>query len=241
MWNSAGHAPSLRVFTLAFALQLRKKHGKNHSQGKRNLSQVNKNLSQSTVYILPRHPHITKPSWNMIRRSCLLYDSVFTTETCCSHLNFPPVNRGVHYWAYRGVHYWANRGVRYWANRVVHYCTNRGVHYWANRVVHYWAKIFHKIVRDSKLIRRCTMMIIAAICQRVTDRCQCSGVGGRGVWGRNWVSRNPQVAVPAETLGAHRFQYIEKVERGVCEWLLGLELCLYCVGVCKWGWYWIKA
>ena len=42
-------------FTLAFALQLRKKHGKN-------LSQVKKNLSQSTVYILPKHPHITKPT-----------------------------------------------------------------------------------------------------------------------------------------------------------------------------------
>jgi len=38
-------------FTLAFALQLRKNHGKT-CQGK-------KNLSQSTVYILPKHPHIT--------------------------------------------------------------------------------------------------------------------------------------------------------------------------------------
>jgi hypothetical protein len=28
MWKSAGRAPSLRVFTLGFALQLRKKHGK---------------------------------------------------------------------------------------------------------------------------------------------------------------------------------------------------------------------
>jgi hypothetical protein len=28
MWKSAGRAPSLRVFTLAFALQLRKNHGK---------------------------------------------------------------------------------------------------------------------------------------------------------------------------------------------------------------------
>jgi hypothetical protein len=28
MWKSAGRAPCLRVFTLAFALQLRKKHGK---------------------------------------------------------------------------------------------------------------------------------------------------------------------------------------------------------------------
>jgi hypothetical protein len=28
MWKSAGRAPSLRVFTLTFALQLREKHGK---------------------------------------------------------------------------------------------------------------------------------------------------------------------------------------------------------------------
>jgi hypothetical protein len=61
MWKSAGRAPSLRVSTLTFALQLRKKHGKT-SQGKRNFSQVNKNLSQSRVHILQRHPHITKPT-----------------------------------------------------------------------------------------------------------------------------------------------------------------------------------
>jgi hypothetical protein len=35
---------------------------KNLSQGKKNLSQVKKNLSQSKVYILPKHPHITKPT-----------------------------------------------------------------------------------------------------------------------------------------------------------------------------------
>jgi hypothetical protein len=34
---------------------------KNLSQGKKNLSQV-KNLSQITLYILPKHPHITNPT-----------------------------------------------------------------------------------------------------------------------------------------------------------------------------------
>ena len=48
--------PVFASFTLAFALQLRKKHGKNLSQGKKNLSQVKENLSQSTVYILPKIP-----------------------------------------------------------------------------------------------------------------------------------------------------------------------------------------
>jgi hypothetical protein len=56
-----GLCPVFESFTLAFALQLRKKHGKT-CQGKKNLSQVKKNLSQSTLYILPKHPHITKPT-----------------------------------------------------------------------------------------------------------------------------------------------------------------------------------
>jgi hypothetical protein len=43
------------------------------SQGKTNLSQVNKNLSQSTVYILPRHPHITKPTQTHTLQSINVY------------------------------------------------------------------------------------------------------------------------------------------------------------------------
>jgi hypothetical protein len=43
-------------------LTTEKKSRKNNSLGKTNHIQVNKNLSQSTVYILPRHPHITKPT-----------------------------------------------------------------------------------------------------------------------------------------------------------------------------------
>jgi hypothetical protein len=42
--------PVFASFTLAFALQLRKKHGKTSVK-------VRRNLSQSTVYILPKHPH----------------------------------------------------------------------------------------------------------------------------------------------------------------------------------------
>jgi hypothetical protein len=58
-------------FTLAFALQLRKKTQKNLGRGKKNLSQVKQNLSQSAVFILPKTPthykaltntHITKPT-----------------------------------------------------------------------------------------------------------------------------------------------------------------------------------
>ena len=38
----AGRAPSLRIFTLAFTLQLRKIHGKNLSQGKVLLDEIEK-------------------------------------------------------------------------------------------------------------------------------------------------------------------------------------------------------
>ena len=31
-------------------------------KARKNISQVKKNLSQSTVYILPKHPHTTKPT-----------------------------------------------------------------------------------------------------------------------------------------------------------------------------------
>jgi septal ring factor EnvC (AmiA/AmiB activator) len=35
---------------------------KNLMQGKKNLGQVNKNLSRFTACIVPKHPHITKPT-----------------------------------------------------------------------------------------------------------------------------------------------------------------------------------
>jgi len=44
--EECGPCPVFASFTLAFALQLKKKHGKNLSQGKKNLSQVKKNLSE---------------------------------------------------------------------------------------------------------------------------------------------------------------------------------------------------
>jgi hypothetical protein len=53
-------------FYPGICLTTEEKELKNHSQGKRNLSQDNKNLSQNTVYILPRHTHITKPTQNTL-------------------------------------------------------------------------------------------------------------------------------------------------------------------------------
>jgi hypothetical protein len=53
--EECGPCPVFASFTLAFALQLRKKHEKT-SVRERKTSQVTKNLSQSTVYILPKTP-----------------------------------------------------------------------------------------------------------------------------------------------------------------------------------------
>jgi hypothetical protein len=60
--EECGQCPIFASFTLAFALQLRKKARKNLNQGKKNLNQVKKNLSQSTVYILPKHPPTHPPT-----------------------------------------------------------------------------------------------------------------------------------------------------------------------------------
>jgi hypothetical protein len=53
--EECGPCPVFARFYPGICLTTEEKARKNHSQGKRN-------LSQSTVYILPRHPHITKPT-----------------------------------------------------------------------------------------------------------------------------------------------------------------------------------
>ena len=56
--EECGLCPVFASFNLAFALQLRKKHGKTSVRVRKILSQVKKTLSQSTVYILPKtHTH----------------------------------------------------------------------------------------------------------------------------------------------------------------------------------------
>jgi len=54
--------PRVCEFYPGICLTTEEKARKIFSQGKKNLSQVNKSLSQCTVYILPKHPHITKPT-----------------------------------------------------------------------------------------------------------------------------------------------------------------------------------
>jgi len=52
MWKSAGRAPSLRVLPWHLPYT--------EEKARKILSQGKKNLSQSTVHTLPKHPHITK-------------------------------------------------------------------------------------------------------------------------------------------------------------------------------------
>jgi len=54
--------PRLCEFNPGICLTTKEKARKKLSKGKKNLSQVKENLSQSTVYILPQHPHVTNPS-----------------------------------------------------------------------------------------------------------------------------------------------------------------------------------
>ena len=60
--EECGPCPVFASFTLAFVLQLRKKHGKTSvSVRKKNSNQVKKNLSQSTVYIYQNNHTLQNP------------------------------------------------------------------------------------------------------------------------------------------------------------------------------------
>ena len=58
--EECGPCPVFASCTLAFALQLRKKHGKTSVRVRKTSVRLRKNLSQRVVYILPKYPHITK-------------------------------------------------------------------------------------------------------------------------------------------------------------------------------------
>jgi hypothetical protein len=71
--------PIFASFTPAFALQLRKKHGKTSVKAVE--------LWQYTYYILPKHPHITKPTHTHTH-----------TYTCKTHTHTRPhINTLTHY------------------------------------------------------------------------------------------------------------------------------------------------
>jgi len=60
--------PRLCEFYPGICLTTEEKARKSLSQGKKNPGQIRKNLSHSTVYILPKHPHITKPTQTHITK-----------------------------------------------------------------------------------------------------------------------------------------------------------------------------
>ena len=76
--------PRLCDFYPGICLTTEEKARKNLSQSKKNLSQVKKNLSQSKVYILPKHPHITKPSQTHTLSNSVSY---FCITWCKEHVD----------------------------------------------------------------------------------------------------------------------------------------------------------
>ena len=77
----SGPCPVFVSFTLDICLTTEEKARKNLSEGKKNLSQVKKNFSQSTAYILPKHPHITKPSQTHTLQNTHKHTHTFTAHT----------------------------------------------------------------------------------------------------------------------------------------------------------------
>jgi hypothetical protein len=73
MWKSAG--PRLYI-----CLTSEEKAWKNLSQGK-------KNLSQSTVYILSKHPHITKPTQTHTLQNPHIHTHTHTLTHSHTHIN----------------------------------------------------------------------------------------------------------------------------------------------------------
>jgi hypothetical protein len=69
MWKCAGRAPSLRVFTLTFASQLRKKHGKPSVRARKPQSEYSIHITKPLTHYKTHtythththtHTHITK-------------------------------------------------------------------------------------------------------------------------------------------------------------------------------------
>jgi len=66
--EECGPCPVFASFTLAFASQLTKEHGKISVSVRKNPSQVKKNLSQSTVYIYQNTHTLQNPHKHTRRR-----------------------------------------------------------------------------------------------------------------------------------------------------------------------------
>ena len=67
MWKSAGRAPTFASYTLTFALQLRKKHGKT-SVRLINTREYNRRITKTPTHCKTlKNTHITKPTHTHMR------------------------------------------------------------------------------------------------------------------------------------------------------------------------------
>ena len=81
-----GPCPVFASVTLAFALQLRKKHGKTSVRVRK--------TCHGTVDILPKHPHITKPTHTRphhIHTHAHTYTHITKQSLVCPFFYLPPV------------------------------------------------------------------------------------------------------------------------------------------------------
>ena len=71
--EECGPCPVLASFTLAFALQLRKKHGKTSVRVRKTLVRLRKTSVKVQYTYYQKHPHITKPSQTHTLQNPLIY------------------------------------------------------------------------------------------------------------------------------------------------------------------------
>jgi hypothetical protein len=103
MWKSAGRAPSLRVFTLAFALQLRKKHRKTAVRVRQTSVRLIKTSGRVqytrtyyqalTHYKTATNTHITKPTHTHITKQYKTTTVQIKTNTV---QDLPKLNTTIH-------------------------------------------------------------------------------------------------------------------------------------------------
>jgi len=81
MWKSAGRAPFFASFILAFALQLRKKHGKTSVRVGKTSVRLRKTSVTVHYTYYQKHPHITKPSQTHTLQNTLIHTHAHTHTT----------------------------------------------------------------------------------------------------------------------------------------------------------------
>jgi hypothetical protein len=79
--DECGPCPVFASFTQTFALQLRKKHGKTSVRVRKPSVRLRKPLSQYSIHIIQKHPHITNPSQTHTLQNPLIHTHTHTHTT----------------------------------------------------------------------------------------------------------------------------------------------------------------